>query len=77
MKSFLRFFLLFALIVVGRFAKPPVSAAVATKATQQETPIQNASLFGRQVSSEHTSAGSGSRLWQATAPSTRTNGSIE
>jgi hypothetical protein len=75
MKSSLRFVLLFALIILGRLAKQPVSA-VAAKAPQ-EAPVQNASFFARQITAEPTPPGSGSRLWQATAPNTRTNVSLE
>ena len=77
MKSSLRFVLLFALIVVGRVAKQPLASTAATKVIRQETPVQNTSFFVRQPSLEHAPTGSGSRLWQATAPSTRTNVSIE
>ncbi|RYU83781.1 hypothetical protein [Hymenobacter persicinus] len=77
MKSSLRFVLLFALIVVGRLAKEPVASAAAAKVVHPETPVQNASFFARQTSPEPVSAGSGSRLWQATAPTTRTTVSVE
>ncbi|SHI30393.1 hypothetical protein SAMN02745146_0452 [Hymenobacter daecheongensis DSM 21074] len=77
MKSSLRFALLFALIIGGRLVKQPANATVAAKPAQQETPVRNTSFFARQVNPEQSIGGSGSRLWQATAPSTRTTVSLE
>jgi hypothetical protein len=77
MKSSLRFVLLFALIVGGRLAKQPAPVASA-KVIRQETPVHDTSFFARETTIEPVSAGgSGSRLWQATAPTTRTNVSLE
>jgi hypothetical protein len=69
MKFLLKFVLLFALIVVGKFAKGPSASVAVAKSAQQETPVQAASFFTRQVRLENTPHGGGSRLWQATAPS--------
>ncbi|WP_345071475.1 hypothetical protein [Hymenobacter fastidiosus] len=78
MKSYLRFFILFALIIVGRMVKQP-APATAAKAVPPANQTQNASFFVRQANLERLStvSGSGSRLWQATAPSTRTAVSLE
>ncbi|WP_157807730.1 hypothetical protein [Hymenobacter chitinivorans] len=71
MKFLLKFVLLFALIVVGKLAKESVTPlAATTKRVQPEAPVQAASFFARQVRLENTPHGGGSRLWQATAPST-------
>jgi hypothetical protein len=78
MKSLLRFFLLFALIIIGKVAKEPTSFADMTKAARimDSTPVSPVSLFRQPVVQSGAPAGE-FQLWHPTVSSTEATPSFQ
>jgi hypothetical protein len=70
MKSLLRFFLLFALIIIGKVAKEPTGLSDITKAMQamESAPVSPVLLF-QQPNAQTGSPAEEFELWQPTAAS--------
>ncbi|SNR78055.1 MULTISPECIES: hypothetical protein [Hymenobacter] len=79
MKSLLKFFLLFSLVILGKVAKQQSFTVTTAKASRigLQAPIRSASMLNSRLAAKSEVSGGGSYFWQTTAPVTNEHVSYE